>query len=174
MSRDLRGVSGAACPAVIVAVAGVTLEAGTRAEKARQPGADQPQRHESPTTPATGTTTRPPRKTGTSLQITMTPDWQGRLDASIDEVYSDKLGPAIREDAYRYCPKRTGGLADSIEYHLDGHTLIISATGSDDRDYASYVETGHRIVAGSPRAVTNRKTLSEPFLRPALYTKRTF
>ena len=104
----------------------------------------------------------------------MTPDWQGRLDASIDEVYSDKLGPAIRDDAKRYCPKRTGDLANSIEYHLDEHTLIISATGSDDRDYATYVEMGHRIVAGSPPAVTNRKTLSQPFLRPAIYKTRTF
>ena len=103
----------------------------------------------------------------------MTPDWQGRLDASIDEVYSDKLGPAIRDDAKRYCPKRTGDLANSIEYHLDGHTLIISATGSGDRDYAAYVEYSHRIVAGSPRAVTNRKTLAEPFLRPALFQTRT-
>ena len=104
----------------------------------------------------------------------MTPDWQGQLSAAIDEPFAEKLGPAIRDDAKRYCPKRTGDLANSIEYHLDGHTLIISATGSDDRDYATYVEMGHRIVAGSPPAVTNRKTLSQPFLRPAIYKTRTF
>ena len=145
------------------------------AEKAWAPGADQPQRHESPTHARNGNPLHGhPGRRATSLQITMDPDWQGKLSAVIDGSFTDKLGPAIRDDAKRYCPKRTGDLADSIEYHLDGHTLIISATGSDDRDYASYVETGHRIVAGSPRAVTNRKTLSEPFLRPALYTKRTF
>ena len=104
----------------------------------------------------------------------MTPDWQGQLSAAIDEPFAEKLGPAIRDDAKRYCPKRTGDLANSIEYHLDGHTLIVSATGSDDRSYAAYVEWSHRIVAGSPRAVTDRKTHSEPFLRPALFQTRTF
>ena len=102
----------------------------------------------------------------------MDPDWQGKLSAVIDGSFADKLGPAIREDAYRYCPKRTGDLANSIEYHLDGDTLIISATGSGDRDYAAYVEYSHRIVAGSPRKVTDRKTLAEPFLRPALFQTR--
>ena len=104
----------------------------------------------------------------------MTPDWREQLAAAVDELFTTKLGPAIREDAFRYCPKRTGDLANSIEDHLDGHTLIVSATGSDDRSYAAYVELGHRIVAGSPPAVTSRKALSEPFLRPSLYTARTF
>ena len=104
----------------------------------------------------------------------MTPDWREQLAAAVDELFTTKLGPAIREDAYRYCPKRTGDLANSIEDHLDGHTLIVSATGSDERSYAAYVEWSHRIVAGSPRAVTDRKTHSEPFLRPALFQTRTF
>ena len=104
----------------------------------------------------------------------MTPDWREQPAAAVDELFTTKLGPAIREDAFRYCPKRTGDLANSIEDHLDGHTLIVSATGSGDRSYAAYVELGHRIVAGSPPAVTNRKALSEPFLRPALFSARTF
>ena len=104
----------------------------------------------------------------------MTPDWREQLAAAVDQLFAEKLGPAIREDAFRYCPKRTGDLANSIEDHLDGHTLIVSATGSDDRSYAAYVEWSHRIVAGSPRAVTDRKTHSEPFLRPALFQTRTF
>jgi len=98
----------------------------------------------------------------------------------------------IWADARRYCPvmggsnsrassdslaaaeedgdEDPGSLRDSIEFHMAGHSLIVSATGSGQRSYAAYVELGHHIVAwGNP---TGESEAPEPFLRPALYTVR--
>ena len=63
-----------------------------------------------------------------------------------------------------------GSLRDSIEFHLDGHDLIVAATGSDERTYAYWVETGHDIVVFGHR--TGRHKEAQPFLRPALYAVR--
>jgi hypothetical protein len=104
------------------------------------------------------------------VKIVMDPGVQAHLDAATDDLFRDRLGPAIRDDAKRYCPVRTGDLRDSIEDHLEGHALIVSATGSDERSYASYVETGHRIVAWGVQ--TGRVQPPSPFLRPALYQER--
>lgn len=100
----------------------------------------------------------------------MTPGWEDKVRSAADGVLRDKLGPAIADDAKRYCPKRTGALADSIEHHMEGHTLVVSATGSDERTYAAYVELGHRIVAWGH--ATGRVQPPQPFLRPALYQAR--
>jgi hypothetical protein len=104
------------------------------------------------------------------MRIVFDPAWQSHVYAATDALFRDKLGPAIRDDAKRYCPKRTGTLADSIEDHLEGHTLIVSATGSDERAYAAYVELGHRIVAWGHK--TGRVQPPSPYLRPALYQQR--
>jgi len=104
------------------------------------------------------------------MRIVYDPAWQSRVYEATDALFRDRLGPAIRDDAKRFCPKRTGSLADSIEDHLEGHRLIVSATGSDERAYAAYVELGARIVAwGHP---TGRVRPPHPFLRPALYSQR--
>jgi hypothetical protein len=105
------------------------------------------------------------------MRVTLEPGWEDHILAATDTVFRDRLGPAIRDDAKRYCPKRTGALADSIEDHLEGHTLVVSATGSHERAYAAYVELGHRIVAwGHP---TGRVQPPSPYLRPALWQHRT-
>lgn len=104
------------------------------------------------------------------MKIVMEPGWQEHVSGSTDDLFRDKLGPAIAKDAKRFCPKRSGALADSIEDHLEGHSLIVSATGSDERSYAAYVELGHRIVAFGHK--TGRVQPPEPYLRPALYTTR--
>lgn len=111
-----------------------------------------------------------PEEGGRPLRVVFDPDAQANIDAAVDDFFRDQLGPAIRDDAFRLCPKRTGDLADSIEDHVEGRTLIVSASGSDERFYAVYVELGHRIVAwGHP---TGRVQPPSPFLRPALYAQR--
>lgn len=104
------------------------------------------------------------------MRIEFDPAWQSHVYAATDALFRGRLGPAIRDDAKRYCPKLSGTLADSIEDHLDGHTLVVSATGSDERYYAAYVELGHRIVAWGHK--TGRVQPPSPYLRPALYQER--
>jgi hypothetical protein len=91
------------------------------------------------------------------------PDWQAWLLAQTDQLFEEKLGPAITETAKRLAPKRTGALAESIEHHLDGNALVVEA----HTDYALYVETGHR--QGHEHPVDEP---AHPFLRPALYQER--
>lgn len=105
------------------------------------------------------------------MKIAYAADVQEHLDGSTDALFADKLGPAIRDDAARYCPKDTGDLANSGESHLEEHTLIVGFTGSAERDYASFVETGHRIV-GPGGVDTGRRVGPQPYLRPALYSQR--
>jgi hypothetical protein len=112
--------------------------------------------------------------------------------AAMDGFFEDELGPDIADSARAKCPvfggqnstakpeslaaagddNQPGALLDSIEDHLNGHDLIVSATGSDERSYAAYVELGHRVVAwGHPMGYSKP---AQPFLRPALYTVRAY
>jgi hypothetical protein len=124
------------------------------------------------------------------VDIVMTPGWQEEIFTATDELFLTILGPEIWADAVRYCPVfggdnstaseaslasvsedyEPGALRDSIEFHLNGHTLIVSATGSDERSYAYYVEMGHRIVAFGYDTGEHKE--AQPFLRPALYQTR--
>lgn len=106
------------------------------------------------------------------MRIEFDPDASTHIAEAIDAFFLDVLGPAIRDDAHRFCPKRTGDLADSIERHLEEHTLIVSATGSAERDYALYVESGHRIYHPSTKTAGPDVLAPQAFLRPALYTAR--
>ena len=98
--------------------------------------------------------------------------WEGQVDAAVHSLLADRLGPDIAADAKRYAPKRTGSLADSVEHHMNGDTLIVSATGSDEREYAAYVELGHRVFHPSTGITGPEVVQPEPFLRPALYQER--
>ena len=123
------------------------------------------------------------------------PDWLAKIYAYTDQFFEDRLGPDIRDDAKRYCPvffgdnstagetsyqialslgtpMPGGALRDSIEDHLNGHTLIVAATGNDERSYAAYVELGHRIVVFGHD--TGREKPESPFMRPALYQVRSY
>src|ERR1035441_5054668 len=93
--------------------------------------------------------------------------WQAGVYALTDRLFLTRLGPEISEAAKRYVPVfggqnstataasiaaagpdyEPGALRDSIEFHLRVHTLIVRASGSSDRSYAYWVETGHRIIA---------------------------
>lgn len=115
--------------------------------------------------------------------------WQPRVEAAIQDLLANRLGPAIARDAQRYCPERTGALRDSIEHHMEDKDLIVSATGgADGRTYAGYVELGtspHIIRSHGPYPLRNAETgetfgqvvhhpgtRPQPFLRPALYQQR--
>ena len=98
--------------------------------------------------------------------------WEAEVDAAVHEMLDERLGPAIAGDAARYAPKRTGALAESVEHHMEGQTLIVSAKGSDEREYAAYVELGHRVFHPSTRITGPEVVQPEPFLRPALYQER--
>src|SRR5581483_186081 len=98
----------------------------------------------------------------------MVSDWQELVFLATDQLFKGTLGPMIREDAKAYCPVffgenstagetslqiaqslgtpiPGGSLRDSIEDHLNGHDLIVAATGNSERAYAAYVELGHDV-----------------------------
>ncbi len=43
-----------------------------------------------------------------------------------------RLGPDVADDARKYCPVRTGALKASIEDHMEGVDLIVSASGGGE------------------------------------------
>jgi hypothetical protein len=93
--------------------------------------------------------------------------------AGWDVLAETRLGPDIAGDARRYAPKDTGALAESIEHHMEGHDLIVSATGgADGRVYAAYIELGHRVFHPSTSRTGPETVPPEPFLRPALFQVR--
>lgn len=100
------------------------------------------------------------------------PDLDEQVRAAVADWFDAKLGPDIADDARRYCPERTGALRDSIEHHLEGDDLIVSATGSDERTYAAYVELGHRVYHPSTGETGPEVVPPQPFLRPALFQQR--
>lgn len=128
------------------------------------------------------------------MSVTMAPDWLENILAATDKLFMDTLGPDISEDAKSYCPvffgenstagevslqiaqslgtpMPGGSLRDSIEFHLNGHDLIVAATGDGERTYAAWVELGHRVwVFGVDRGWEKE---AQPFIRPAVYTVRT-
>jgi hypothetical protein len=102
----------------------------------------------------------------------------GALRAAVAEGWGElakgRLGPDIRDDAKRYCPERTSDLMESITDEFDEYdqTLYVEATGSEEREYAAYVELGHRVYHPSTGVVGPEVVHPEPYLRPALYTER--
>jgi hypothetical protein len=102
--------------------------------------------------------------------LVMAPGWRADVDAVAHEFLEDVLGPQIADRARIYAPKDTGALAASVEHHMEGETLVVSATGGDDgRSYAAYIELGHRVFHTSTKVVGPEWVPAEPFLRPALY-----
>lgn len=104
--------------------------------------------------------------------VRMSPDWQANVMAAVAQWLDDDLGQDIEDDAVRYCPVDTGALRDSIEHHMNGNSLIVKASGSEDRAYARWLEEGHRVFHPSTRIVGPEVVPAEPFLKPALYAVR--
>lgn len=134
------------------------------------------------------------------------------------EFAESRLGPEVADDARRYCPVRTGALKASVEDHMDGNDVIVSASGGGEDDsgylyvsrrpgkvsaragthpggeqalhvgtavtrevhhvdeggrtYATFVELGHRVYHPSTGVTGPEVVPAEPFLRPALFQRR--
>jgi len=128
------------------------------------------------------------------VQLIMDPEWLEGVYLATDRLFTDTLGPEISEDARAYCPVffgenstagpvsweiatrlgtlgEAGSLRDSIEFHLNGHNLVVAATGTAGRWYAYFVECGHRVVVFGRNMGWFKE--AQPFLRPALFQVRT-
>ncbi len=67
-----------------------------------------------------------------ATRVVISGGWEAEVGAGIEDLFESRLGPDISDDARRYCPVRTGALKASIEYHLEGRSLIVSATGGGE------------------------------------------
>jgi hypothetical protein len=113
------------------------------------------------------------------------PSAQEHLDAAIDVWLGQQIGPAILSDAVRNVRKRSGRLANSLVSEVHNKVLRV---GSLDCNYCTDVELGtgpHVIVPTTKQAlswpgaehpvrkVNHPGTRPYPFLRPALFQRRT-
>lgn len=104
------------------------------------------------------------------MRVVVDADADEKATEAILPWLDDDLGEEIEGRARRYAPRETGALAASVEHHMDGTTLIVSASGGDKgRTYAAYIELGHRVYHPSTGVVGPEWVPAEPFLRPALY-----
>jgi len=73
-------------------------------------------------------------------RVEINPGVQANILADWQQFADSQLGGEVADDARRYCPVRTGALKASIEHHMEGDDLIISATGGgEDSDGNLYV-----------------------------------
>lgn len=117
-----------------------------------------------------------------STRVVMAPDWREQVERAGDNFVEHKLNPIIANDMRRRCPVDTGRLLNSIR--VDGKKIRV---GGGTVDYVLDVEYGtppHAIdpttkkalfwpgAAHPVRHVQHPGSAPEPFIRPALYTKR--
>jgi hypothetical protein len=106
-------------------------------------------------------------------RVEIDPEGLEHVTADWAQFAEERLGPDIAGDARRYCPVDTGALKESIENHMEGDDIIVSATGgADGRVYAAYLELGHRVYHPSTGITGPEVVPPQPFLRPALYQER--
>ncbi|MFF4346807.1 hypothetical protein [Streptomyces sp. NPDC001530] len=113
------------------------------------------------------------------------PSARTHVDAAINRWLEEVIGRAILGDAQHLVPKRTGRLRDSLRAEVHDKVLRV---GSLDCNYASDVELGtppHVILPKNKKAlhwpgadhpvrkVNHPGTQPQPYLRPALYQRRT-
>jgi hypothetical protein len=112
------------------------------------------------------------------------PSAQAHVDAAISDLLAD-IGDRMVVDAKAAVPKKTGRLANSLIAEVQGKTLRV---GSTDVNYSTDVEMGtmpHLIFPNSKKAlfwpgadhpvayVNHPGTRPQPYLRPALFQRRT-
>ncbi|WP_051790087.1 hypothetical protein [Streptomyces sp. NRRL S-1022] len=113
------------------------------------------------------------------------PSARAHVDAAINDWLEHAIGPAILGDARNFVPKRSGRLADSLRAEVHDKVLRV---GSLDCNYATDVEMGtapHVILPRNKKAlhwpgadhpvarVNHPGTHAQPYLRPALFQRRT-
>lgn len=125
------------------------------------------------------------------VRVELAPDAEIRafLAHVTGEFFDDRLGPDMTADAVRACPVLTGRLSQSLDHTVigeSGHlpTLVVGSFPDEEGpvDYAAAVELGfqglEQVAAhtrnGKPIAAFERQanTPEQPYLRPALYRRR--
>jgi hypothetical protein len=106
------------------------------------------------------------------------------FEEKIDEVHK-AVAEAVEYDARRLAPKKTGALAASIRARKSSTRRYRVYVGTDHWRFMEYGVRPHQITprrkralywdgAPHPMSVVNHPgTLGQPFMRPALYHKRT-
>lgn len=110
--------------------------------------------------------------------------------AGLEKLFDKRLGPDITTDAERACPKLTGRLAASLKFQIDRTSgnlpSLIVGSFPDDKGrvpYAAAVELGfHGMEAVRsyvtktgkrvPARMRRGNSPEQPYLRPALYRRR--
>jgi hypothetical protein len=117
--------------------------------------------------------------------VRIDPSARAHVDAAINDWMEDVIGGAILGDARGYVRKRSGRLHDSLRSECRDKVLRV---GSLDCNYAADVELGtaaHVITPRNKKAlywpgadhpvarVNHPGTAPSPYLRPALFQRRT-
>jgi hypothetical protein len=117
--------------------------------------------------------------------VRIDPAARTHVDAAINDWLENTIGDAILSDARDYVPKRTSRLHDSLRAEVRDKVLRV---GSLDCNYATDVELGtspHVILPRNKKAlswpgadhpvarVNHPGTAPNPYLRPALFQRRT-
>lgn len=125
------------------------------------------------------------------VRVELAPDGEIRafLAGATRTFFDDRLGPDVTADAERGCPKLTGRLSGSLDHEVVGEdaqlpTLIVGSFPDAEGpvDYAAAVELGFHGIEqvrahtrnGHPVRAHERQgnTPEQPYLRPALYRRR--
>ena len=117
--------------------------------------------------------------------VRIDPSARGHVDAAINDWLDNVIGRGILGDAQNFVPKRSGRLHDSLRAEVHDKVLRV---GSLDVNYCTDVEMGtspHVILPRNKKAlswpdadhpvarVNHPGTRPQPFLRTALYQRRT-
>lgn len=113
----------------------------------------------------------------------MDPNWPAHLQQRIPEI-NMRMAKAVAADARLACPVDDGDLRDSIEPKQHGADARVHV-GTDHWAPTEYGSLPHEIRSTGPWPLRNAKTgevfgqvvqhpgtPAQPFMRPALYTKR--
>lgn len=117
--------------------------------------------------------------------VRIDPAARAHVDEAINDWLDQVIGRRILDDARNFVPKRTGRLLESLRAEVQGKVLRV---GSLDVNYATDVELGtspHVILPRNKKAlywpdadhpvarVNHPGTRAQPYLRPALFQRRT-
>lgn len=117
--------------------------------------------------------------------VRIDPSARAHVDAAITDWLQDVIGDAILSDAKDFVPKQTSRLHDSLRAEVRGKVLRV---GSLDVNYCTAIEMGLPAMTIVPRfkqalywpgadhpvkKVNLPVRPPQPFLRPALFQRRT-
>lgn len=113
------------------------------------------------------------------VTVVMTPGWHAEVGYEVDKIL-DRVAEDIKDDAERMAPVDTGQLARSI--YRRGHRVYV---GTGHWHHVEYGTEPHVIEPRTKKAlwwpgahhpvarVQHPGTPSQPFMRPALFKRRT-